>query len=281
MRKKAADKIEQSRKKGFTLLELSIVLVVIGLLVGGVLVGKDLIHAAEIRAQVTQIEQYKTAYNAFMTKYNCIPGDCDITTASQLFHAYLSPNNGTGGNGNGLIEWRQGDEVNYSNQTGVYWAASAEYQLFFTELVEANLINDTLDQFSLDRGATPITGSGMPHTKLSSASRFFVGDSSNFNDATAGRTNPMESYRRGNNAMWFVICQPAANQMYEFTANCGVFIPSDTKKIDQKIDDGMPFSGKFMGFGGFVDSVAHTCISGTDYDLTQTTTQCQAVYVLD
>ncbi len=46
---------------GFTLIELSIVLVIIGLIIGGVLVGKDLIKAAEIRATISQINKYNHA----------------------------------------------------------------------------------------------------------------------------------------------------------------------------------------------------------------------------
>ena len=42
--------------RGFTLIEMSIVLVIIGLVVGGVLVGQDLIRAAYERAQISQIE---------------------------------------------------------------------------------------------------------------------------------------------------------------------------------------------------------------------------------
>jgi len=43
--------------KGFTLIELSIVLVIIGLIVGGVLVGHDLIRAAGVRATISQVEK--------------------------------------------------------------------------------------------------------------------------------------------------------------------------------------------------------------------------------
>ena len=46
------DTIVTDQQKGFTLLELSIVLVIIGLIIGGILVGQDLIKAAEIRATV-------------------------------------------------------------------------------------------------------------------------------------------------------------------------------------------------------------------------------------
>lgn len=63
------------RRPGFTLIELSIVLVVIGLLVGGILVGRDLIYTAELRSVVRQIEQYDTAVMTFKDKYRGLPGD--------------------------------------------------------------------------------------------------------------------------------------------------------------------------------------------------------------
>ena len=66
---------KQGKNKGFTLIELSIVLVIIGLIVGGVLVGQDLIKAAEIRATVSQVEGYNSAVNTFRLKYNGLPGD--------------------------------------------------------------------------------------------------------------------------------------------------------------------------------------------------------------
>src|SRR5688572_21710023 len=68
------------KTRGFTLIELSIVLVIIGLLVGGVLVGRDLIKAAEIQKVISQAEQYKTVFYTFKNKYNCIPGDCRNAT---------------------------------------------------------------------------------------------------------------------------------------------------------------------------------------------------------
>jgi prepilin-type N-terminal cleavage/methylation domain-containing protein len=66
------------KKKGFTLVELSIVLVIIGLLIGGILVGQSLIESAKIKAVIKQISQYDIAMSTFITKYNQLPGDATI-----------------------------------------------------------------------------------------------------------------------------------------------------------------------------------------------------------
>jgi prepilin-type N-terminal cleavage/methylation domain-containing protein len=93
-------------RAGFTLIELSIVLVIIGLIVGGVLVGRDLIRAAGIRSQVGQIEKYNAAVNTFRTKYNAVPGDMLNTLTANYGLLQLgsgTPTQGTG-DGNGVIE---------------------------------------------------------------------------------------------------------------------------------------------------------------------------------
>ena len=71
-------------RSGFTLVELSIVLVIIGLIAGGVLVGRDLIEAAAIRQQITQVERFKTAVQTFRTKYNGLPGDLESHRCHRL-----------------------------------------------------------------------------------------------------------------------------------------------------------------------------------------------------
>jgi prepilin-type N-terminal cleavage/methylation domain-containing protein len=74
-------------KKGFTLVELSIVLVILGLLAGGVLAGQSLIRAAELRSVTTQLEQYSTAIYAFRDRYFAIPGDEEF--ARRAWHAVI------------------------------------------------------------------------------------------------------------------------------------------------------------------------------------------------
>lgn len=63
-------------KKGFTLVELSIVLVIIGLLIGGLLVGQSLIDSARINKIGRDVSQYKVLVAQFQNKFKCLPGDC-------------------------------------------------------------------------------------------------------------------------------------------------------------------------------------------------------------
>ncbi len=60
---------------GFSLLELSIVLVIIGLIAGGIVAGSSMIRAAELRSVITDIQRYKTSIYTFRDKYFALPGD--------------------------------------------------------------------------------------------------------------------------------------------------------------------------------------------------------------
>jgi prepilin-type N-terminal cleavage/methylation domain-containing protein len=66
---------------GFTLIEVAIVMVILALLSGGILVGKLLIHTAELRATTRQLDMMNAAYSTFRLKFSCIPGDCPNATA--------------------------------------------------------------------------------------------------------------------------------------------------------------------------------------------------------
>lgn len=93
-------------ERGFTLIEMAIVLVIIGLIVGGVLVGQNLINAAAVRAQISQIEKYNQAVNTFYGKYGALPGDLNQQVATTFGFAARGTGCGaTGrGDGNGVIE---------------------------------------------------------------------------------------------------------------------------------------------------------------------------------
>ena len=81
-----------SKRSAFTLIELSIVLIIIGLLVAGITGGASLIKAAELRAVMAEARDYKTAASAFLVKYDNLPGDHDAALG------------GAAGNNNGTID---------------------------------------------------------------------------------------------------------------------------------------------------------------------------------
>jgi len=64
-----------ARYDGFSLMEISIVLLVIGIIAGGMLKGKDLIEAAQVRAVVNDFQNLQTAFESYVNSYGSIPGD--------------------------------------------------------------------------------------------------------------------------------------------------------------------------------------------------------------
>lgn len=69
-------------KKGFTLVELAIVLVVIGLLIGGILVGQSLISSARVKNVIREYAQYESAIRLFYAQFKGLPGDSSKAGAS-------------------------------------------------------------------------------------------------------------------------------------------------------------------------------------------------------
>ncbi len=81
-------------KKGFTLVELAIVLIIIGLLIAAVLAGQDLVSLASRNKLLRDINELRLAHNIFLLKYNCRPGDC--INASAFIDPSLPNGNGDG-----------------------------------------------------------------------------------------------------------------------------------------------------------------------------------------
>lgn len=95
--------------KGFTLVEIAIVLVIVGLLLGGILKGQELINSAKVRALVDRQSSMKVSWFAFQDRFRALPGDWNRA------NAYIS---GSGsGDGNGLIDIQESPLV-YQHLTG-------------------------------------------------------------------------------------------------------------------------------------------------------------------
>jgi prepilin-type N-terminal cleavage/methylation domain-containing protein len=113
------------RQRGFTLIEIAIVLVIIGLLLGGVLKGQELITSARVRNLISQQDGIKAAYFGFLDRFRALPGD--YTQASVNIANVAATSNG---NGNGQI-----------TQLGTSGATIDEHVAVWEHLSKAGFIN--------------------------------------------------------------------------------------------------------------------------------------------
>ena len=93
--------MRKSQQSGFTLIEIAIVLVIIGLLLGGVLKGQELITSARVRALISQQDGIKAAFFGFQDRFRAYPGDY-----ASAYNTLRCPT-GTSclnGNGNGIVQ---------------------------------------------------------------------------------------------------------------------------------------------------------------------------------
>ncbi|MCC6201390.1 MAG: prepilin-type N-terminal cleavage/methylation domain-containing protein [Gammaproteobacteria bacterium] len=95
---------KRGAQSGFTLVEIAIVLVIIGLLLGGILKGQELIVSARVRNIADQNSGVQAAYYGFIDRYRQVPGDWPATNAAQAI-----PGVTTGGNASGRLDENEGN----------------------------------------------------------------------------------------------------------------------------------------------------------------------------
>jgi prepilin-type N-terminal cleavage/methylation domain-containing protein len=127
----------KTNQSGFTLIEIAIVLVIIGLLLGGVLKGQELITSARVRNLIGQQDGIKAAFFGFQDRYRAYPGDYGAADTNLKCPTAPCFN----GNGNGLIR---------SETTPT---AVDERQLVWVHLASAGFLNGSYSMASPTEGA--------------------------------------------------------------------------------------------------------------------------------
>ncbi len=215
--------------------------------------GRDLISAAAVRAQVSQIEKYNQAVNTFKGKYGYLPGDIPNNDASRF--GFLARSNlfdcGNGSISTGVLLY-----------TGVYYL-SGKPLLFWRDLSDAKLINGSFGKDLLnDSGFYPLSNfkTYLPNALINQASYVYVYD---------------------NNNNYFGLSAPISNDVNGFNSKTSITV-QQAYNIDKKIDDGIPLNGNVTAV--YVNSILYEVhdpqtddITTTSFGGVMTANDCQTV----
>jgi prepilin-type N-terminal cleavage/methylation domain-containing protein len=216
-------------RRGFSLVELSIVLVILGLLTGGILAGQSLIRAASLRSVVTEYQRYVTATQTFREKYMAIPGDmanatrfwgrlnsnADCVTNSA---ASVTTPGTCDGSGNGNVG--QGSGAN----------KSAEQFQFWRQLSLAGLIEGTYTGLSDSAATLHVVDLNCPASRL----------------APAGWTVLTRGNSVGSAGDYFAGDYGTLLTPIQDYESATIFRPEEAWNIDIKLDDGRAGRGKIL-----------------------------------
>ncbi len=233
-------------KKGFTLLEMSMVLVVIALIFSLITYAGSLIKQSQAKSLIAELSQFQQMIQTFTTQYAALPGD--FANAYNTFGSSCSTiASECNGNSNGIIEW--------NNSTTNIESLRAWQHLNLAGLLSIGFPGTTSTSGESDIGVN-IPASSWPGAGV----ELYVGAATQ-NGAT------------GN-----------AIQIAGFTASssansANIMTPQDAWSIDMKIDDGIGQKGRILGFN---TGTTTSCV-GTDnltYNLNVIQNICYIRYLL-
>jgi prepilin-type N-terminal cleavage/methylation domain-containing protein len=248
------------KKNAFTLIELSMVLVIIALLIGGIVIGREMIKQAQLKTIMSDIEIFNKAFYSFRQKYNCWPGDCP--NATQFFGTASGGCNTGSRTGtqtcNGTGDGKIGNSGN-----GNGFSSAHEMFSFWHHLASADLIptqftgysSNNLDyQFGINAPAATKFGQnvgyGIYHLGSHSDSGYYTSNYSNL-------------FYFGT----YLANYPPINP---------VLTSLEAYQIDNKSDDGLPSTGNILTMKSFWNPSCTT--SNADnvarYTLGSSTTAC-------
>jgi prepilin-type N-terminal cleavage/methylation domain-containing protein len=245
------------RAHGFTLLEMAIVLVVIGLIVGGITVGISLKKQAALQSTVKDVDIYLTAAKQFRDKYFYLPGDFPNATDSWGSAGASCASAGTGtqtanGNGDGKID------------------SCCEAFRFWQHLNNEGLVPGQYTGLTASGSSVSAkAGSNVPMLAYAGAGilPFYLGVQSGGNNsmpsfqecAASGTITPSLNSFAGNFGNAFILGASGGSM----GTNSPAFPPADAKWIDTKMDDGMPGLGKVTAPPTSADSCATSATAAT------------------
>jgi prepilin-type N-terminal cleavage/methylation domain-containing protein len=207
---------------GFTLVELAIVMIIIGLLIAGVLKGQALIGNAKVTAQVAQVKSIDAATSTFKDMYAALPGDITNPIA-RLPNCLIAPCS-TVGNGDGSITPVPGTAVAVGNEAADY----------FVHLNAADLIT----------GINPVAaltwGGQVPAGKINGG--IDVG-------STPGGVLLANGAEVALNTVGGIYLYLHLTPGTAAAAADAPFSANQAQRIDTKIDDGIATSGNVSAFG--------------------------------
>ena len=228
----------QSSRRAFSLVELSIVLVILGLLVGGVLSGQSLVHAAELRTIVRDEQKYIAATHSFRDKYFALPGDMTNATSFWSVAAACPGTNTTtsggtcDGDGDGKIA-TSSTATNPGNEMFRYWQ-----HLSLAGLVEG-VYSGTNNGTTTLYVVTP--GVNVPKSSVRGAGWTMY----NFGNHLVSDI----AYFDGSYGNAFLLTRDIAPINQISLSNCEgtrAVKPEDAWNIDTKVDDGKPSTGTLV-----------------------------------
>ncbi len=245
---------KSSKKSGFTLVELAIVLVIVGLLVGGVLQGQELIAQAQIRSVVSQIQSLDTSLNTFRAKYREYPGDISRASAFGINCPRTgaacsgatdnvadtdSDGGADGADGDGDGDYNLEDSDNTVATTAAYSAFEGEIANFWVHLSNTLLVKGNFTQVDdcIDSGTACLATAGV-----------------NFTDAPIG--NGIIALTEFGRMFWVLgVGNPSVDldggAADADSPTAQQLTPEEAYGIDSKIDDGRPETGISQAISAF------------------------------
>ena len=253
-----------SKNHGFSLVELAIVMVVVGLIIGGVAVGQSLVKAAEIRSVSSDFQLYQSASRTFFEKYNAFPGD--MSNATSYWGSGSCP--GTLGSTTVTTTTCDGDADN-KVETGLVGSSYENFR-YWQHLSNAGLIGGTYTGVPsiLAQSRSAQAGVNCPKNRIAGAG---------FGIETPGLLSSDSDRWDGlyNNA--FIFGAYSAN----YPPQEPVLLPEDAWNIDTKIDDANPGFGNVRSFrqtGSWTNCVTTNVQSSAAYNLSDTTRSCALIF---